>query len=237
MGRPTRKQQTQNLREAIKSTAWKEISDKGAPSLSLRAIARDLNITAPAIYNYFSRRDDLVTALIVDAFTSLGESQKESIESISANKLEARLTALGLAYRDWAINYPQRYQLIFGTPIPGYEAPEDVTLPAAAWALVPLIETLQGFYDAGKLRTERLAKLTPALRSMLVAWGEFIGESGSQAHIEVLYLAFVIWSRVHGLVTLEIGHQNPYFIIDPGEVFRREIKNIRFQYLDRSENV
>ncbi len=237
MGRPTLKQQTQNLHEVIKTTAWNEITDKGAPSLSLRAIARDLKITAPAIYNYFPRRDDLVTALIVDAFTSLGKSQMESIESISASKLEARLTALGLAYRDWAINYPQRYQLIFGTPIPGYEAPEDVTLPAAAWALVPLIETLQGLYDGGKLRTERLAKLTPALKSMLVAWREFVNESGSQVHIEVLYLAFVIWSRVHGLVTLEIGHQNPSFIIDPGEVFRREIENIQFQYLDRSKNV
>ena len=144
---------------------------------------------------------------------------------------------MGLAYRDWAMRYPQRYQLIFGTPIPGYEAPADVTLPAAVWSLVPLTETLQGLYETGKLRTERLARLTPALKSMLAAWQEFVSGSGRQAHIEVLYLAFVIWSRVHGLVTLEIGHQNPSFITDPGEVFRREIEDIKIQYLDRSKNV
>lgn len=231
MVRPIKKKQIPNLQEAIKETAWKQIAEYGAPALSLRAIARDLKITAPAIYNYFPSRDDLVTALIVDAFTSLGDSQKAAIQSIPANKPEARFTALGLAYRDWAIQYQQRYQLIFGTPIPGYEAPADVTLPAAAWALVPLIETIQALYDTDKLRVENLAKLTPMLKSMMEAWQGFVSQSGMQVHIEVLYLALVVWSRVHGLVTLELGHQNPSFITDPGEIFRREIASIRLQYL------
>ncbi len=231
MVRPIKQKQIHNLQEAIKQTAWKQIAEFGAPALSLRAIARELNITAPAIYNYFPSRDDLVTALIVDAFTSLGDSQKDSIKSISANRPQTRLSTLGLAYRDWALIYPQRYQLIFGTPIPGYEAPADVTLPVAAWALIPLIEALQALYNADKLRAENLAKLTPALKSMLGAWQEFVKESGTEAHIEVLYLAFVIWSRVHGLVTLELGHQTPSFITDPGEIFRREIETIQKQYL------
>ena len=231
MVRPTLKKQIPNLQEAIKEAAWKQIANEGAPALSLRAIARKLKITAPAIYNYFPSRDDLVTALIVDAFTSLADSQRQSIESISASKLELRLSTLGLAYRDWAIQYQQRYQLIFGTPIPGYEAPADMTLPAAAWALVPLIETLQALLDADKLRVEKLAKLTPALKSMLEAWRKFVSEKGNDVNVEVLYLAHVIWSRVHGLVMLEIGHQNPSPITDPGEIFRREIENIRVQYL------
>src|SRR5689334_19962303 len=113
MVRPTRKKQIQNLQEVIKETAWKQIASEGAPALSLRAIARELNITAPAIYNYFPSRDDLVTALIVDAFTSLGDSQKDSIQSIPANRLQVSLFTLGVAYRDWALTYPQRYQLIF----------------------------------------------------------------------------------------------------------------------------
>jgi AcrR family transcriptional regulator len=231
MVRPTLKQQIPNLREAIKESAWKHIAEEGAPALSLRAIARDLKITAPAIYNYFPRRDDLVTALIVDAFTSLAESQKATLESIPANNLEKRLSALGLAYREWAIQYEQRYQLIFGTPIPGYQAPADITTPAAAWALVPLIETLQALYDADKLRVERLPKLTPALKPLIEAWRDFVNENGTDVHIEVLYLSYVIWAHVHGLVTLELGHQTPSFITDPGEVFRREIENIRIQYV------
>jgi AcrR family transcriptional regulator len=231
MVRPTHKQRIPNLQEAIKDTAWKQIAECGAPELSLRAIARELNITAPAIYNYFPRRDDLVTALILDAFTSLAESQKKSIESIPAAKPEIRLATLGLAYRDWALQYQQRYQLIFGTPIPGYVGPEDITTPAAAWALVPLIETLQALYEAGKLQVKKLPKVTPALKSMLEEWRGFVSQSAPGVHIEVLYLTLVIWSRVHGLVSIEIGHQNPTFISDPGEIFRREIRNILIQYL------
>lgn len=225
--RPKLSEQHPDLQAAIKETAWKQIGEKGAPALSLRAIARELNITAPAIYNYFPRRDDLVTALIVDAFTSLGESQKDSLNDLSEEDLEARLTTLGLAYRNWAIAYPQRYQLIFGTPIPGYKAPSDITTPAAAWSLTPLIETLQTIYAAGRLRADRFAKMTPELKSMLEAWSQFTGG----IHIEVLYSALVIWSRVHGLVSMEIGNQMPSFITDPGEIYRHEIKTIENQLI------
>jgi AcrR family transcriptional regulator len=226
--RPKRNQEHTHLQVAIKESAWKHIAESGAPALSLRAIARNLGITAPAIYNYYLDRDALVTALIVDAFTSLGQSQKEAIQELPPDDSLARVTALGLAYRDWAIIYPQRYQLIFGTPIPGYQAPEDITLPAAAWALLPLIETLQAIFLAGRLRIDQCAPRAPALTSMLEAWSQFAGGND----VEVLYAALVIWSRVHGLVTMEIGRQMPSFITDPGEVFRREIGNIKIQYIN-----
>ena len=226
MVRPKRTEQI-DLQQAIKEAAWQQIAEEGAPALSLRGIARQLGITAPAIYNYYPRRDDLVTALIVDAFTSLGNSQKAALEALPEDALGERLATLGMAYRTWAVAYPQRYQLIFGTPIPGYHAPADITLPAAAWALTPLIHTLQAAYQDGQLKTEELSSLTPELLSMLEAWQQFEGGD----HIEVLYLALVIWSRVHGLTSMEIGQQMPSFITDPGEVFRREVAHIRNQYL------
>src|SRR5678816_3405079 len=121
MVRPTRKKQIPNLQEVIKEEAWSQIAREGAAALSLRAIAREINITAPAIYNYFPDRDALVTALIIDAFTSFGDWQIEASDAISINKYADRLKAIGLAYRNWAHTYPQRYELVFGTPIPGYE--------------------------------------------------------------------------------------------------------------------
>ena len=227
MVRPIKKKQIPNLRDAIKETAWKQIAETGAAALSLRAIARELKITAPAIYNYFPRRDDLVTALIVDAYNSLADSQEATEQNFTADNLSGRLTALGLAYREWAVTYPQRYQLIFGTPIPNYHAPEEATLPAAARALIPLTRAIQEIASAGNLRTERLAKMSAKLKSMLAAWQKF--EGGSD--LEVLYLAWVIWSRVHGLVMLEITSQIPSFFDVPSELFRREMNNILLQYL------
>ena len=123
MVRPTKKKQIANLQEAIKETAWKQIAEFGAPALSLRAIARELKISAPAIYNYFPDRDALVTALVIDAFTSFGDSQITARDSLPEEDLIGRFRAIGVAYRNWAHTYPQRYQLLFGTPIPGYETP------------------------------------------------------------------------------------------------------------------
>src|SRR5512143_1826599 len=146
MVRPVKIKQIPNLQEAIKETAWKQIAQSGAPALSLRAIARELKITAPAIYNYFPDRDALVTALIIDAFTSFGDWQLEARDSVPETDLPGRMYAIGLAYRDWAHTFPQRYQLIFGTPIPGYQAPLEQTFPASARspsALLSVVEALR----------------------------------------------------------------------------------------------
>jgi AcrR family transcriptional regulator len=226
MVRPKKKNQIANLPEAIKDVAWKQIARKGAAGLSLRAIARELGITAPAIYNHYYRRDDLVTALIVDAFTSLGQSQRNAVKDLPATDMEGRFTALGITYRDWAVTYPQRYQLIFGTPLPNYKAPEEITLPAASAALVPLVETIQAFFDAHRLRLDRVSSMSSELERMLVTWQTIAEGIG----LEVLYIALVTWSRVHGLVSMEIGNQFPSYITDPSEVFYREINNMVIQY-------
>ncbi len=126
------------------------------------------------------------------------------------------------------MKYPQRYHLIFGTPIPGYHAPAEITLPAAAGSLIPLMGVLDAGFQTGKLKVDNLAPKTPALNSMLDNWKQNIQGPDT----EVLYLALVIASRVHGLVSMEIGEQMPGFIVDPGEVYHREVENILYQYLE-----
>lgn len=215
------------LPEAIRQMAWKQMAETGAAGLSLRAIARALGVTAPAIYNYYPRRDDLVTALIVEAYTGLADSQHRALAGQPLADPLACLLALGRDYRAWAVGHPQHYQLIFGTPIPGYVAPADITQPAAAQALTPLITALQAAHTAGRLRVERLAPAEPSLRAGLAAWRQ----AADGAEPEALYLALSIWSRVHGLVMLEIGAQLPGFFSEPGAVFERELQTLAAQYL------
>jgi AcrR family transcriptional regulator len=222
MVRPKRSLQKSGLDEEIKSVAWQQIAEFGAADLSLRRIARALGIAAPSIYHYYGSRDDLVTALILDAFNSLGKALKDSVASSPADDPSARLTSLGFVYRQWAISQPQRYQLIFGTPIPGYAAPEERTLPAATAGFAPLTSMLQEAFTAGRLRVERLAPLSPTLKSMLEAWKQ----SQEGVDIEVLYMALVFWSRAHGLMMFEINGQYPSFITDANEVYAREMNQI-----------
>jgi AcrR family transcriptional regulator len=227
MARPKRPTSQLDLQGAIKATAWQQIAEFGAPALSLRAIARALGITAPAIYNYYSRRDDLVTALIIDAYTSFGISQLAARDAIPADDLEGRLRAIGLAYRQWAITHPQHYQLIFGTPIPGYTPPIEQVLPAGARSLRALASVIEALRVAGRLRAEAIPQITAGYESKFELWKQH----GDEADLLSLSVAILIWSRVHGLVSLEITGSLPPFGINGDALYQYELATIRQQFI------
>jgi AcrR family transcriptional regulator len=227
MVRPLRKKQIPKLQEAIKETAWQQIAEYGAPALSLRAIARELKITAPAIYNYFPDRDALVTALIIDAYTSFGDWQLEARDSISTGDFLGRLKAIGLAYRNWAHTYPQRYQLIFGTPIPGYEAPREKTFPASARSISALFSVVEEIRAAGKLNGEAFPAVRKDYKVHYEEWKRYVGE----VHPDSLFAAMMIWSRVHGIVSLEIQGNLPPFGSKGDGLYLFELASVASQFI------
>lgn len=227
MARPIRNKQIPHLQEAIKEAAWKQIAEFGAPALSLRAIARELKITAPAIYNYFPDRDALVTALIIDAFTSFGDWQIAARDSISEYDHQGRMKAIGLAYRNWAHTFPQRYQLIFGTPIPGYEGPIEKILPSSARSLSALVSVVEGLRVAGKLNVETFPKVKAEYKLSFEMWKTH----GGEADILSLSVAMVIWSRVHGIVSLEIQGNLPPFGAKGDALYLYELASIGRQFI------
>jgi AcrR family transcriptional regulator len=227
MVRPIKKKQIPNLQEAIKEMAWRQITESGAPALSLRAIARELKITAPAIYNYFPDRDALVTALIIDAFTSFGDWQLEARDSVPEEDLLGRMNAIGLAYRDWAHAFPQRYQLIFGMPIPGYKGPMEKIFPSAARSLSALVSVVEGLRVAGKLKVDSFPKVRSDYKVSFEMWKTY----GGNAEILSLSVAMLIWSRVHGIVSLEIQGNLPPFGPKGDALYRFELTSISQQFI------
>lgn len=227
MVRPVKKKQIPHLQEAIKETAWKQIAEFGAPALSLRAIARELKITAPAIYNYFPSRDDLVTALIIDAYTSFGDCQFAARDAVPEGATVELLRAIGMAYRQWAVEYPQRYQLIFGTPIPGYEAPFMEVLPSAARSLSALVSVMDDLRERDMLRAEGFPSVQPGYETQFEIWKSYAGNYD----IFSLLVAMIVWSRVHGLVSLEIAGNMPPFGVDGAALYQYEIESIIRQFV------
>jgi AcrR family transcriptional regulator len=227
MVRPTRKKQIPHLQEVIKEAAWSQIAREGAAALSLRAIARDLNITAPAIYNYFPDRDALVTALIIDAFTSFGDWQLKARDTVPQDDLAGRMSAIGLAYRDWAHTFPQRYQLIFGTPIPGYEGPLEKIFPSSARSLSALVSVVEGLRLVGKLNVNTFPKVKSDYKVSFEAWKTY----GGNADILSLSVAMIIWARVHGIVSLEIQGNLPPFGPKGDALYRYELQSIYEQFI------
>lgn len=228
MVRPTLKKQIPNLQEAIKDAAWKQIAEFGASALSLRAIARELKITAPAIYNYFPDRDALVTALIYDAYLTFGDAQIAARDSVPESDLEGRLMVTGRAYRKWALKYPQRFRLIFGTPIPGYSAPYETTFPVAARSLAVLVHVMEALRVAGKLKVKfDDVTLNADEKMQFEYWKQF----GTQSEPASFFAAVWIWLRVHGLVTVEVDGGMPPFGPSSEQYYERELQAIKEQFV------
>ncbi|MCB0963010.1 MAG: TetR/AcrR family transcriptional regulator [Acidimicrobiales bacterium] len=109
--------------EEVKRLAMAQVAAGGIHSLSMNAIARELGVTGPALYRYVAGRDELVTLLLVDTYTEFATTLEEA--AAGDDEPRDRLRAVGVAYRRWALAHPERFDLLFGTPLPDYEAPEQ----------------------------------------------------------------------------------------------------------------
>ncbi len=213
---PTRREeQRQETYEEILQTARKQIGEQGAPNLSLRAIAREMGMTAPALYRYFENRDALVTVLIQLAYQSLTEALVAAREAHVEESSAAQLMAVGRAYRDWGLAHPEDYALIFGTPIPGYEAPPESTVPLARTSLGVLIEVL----IEGQARGEfSLPETNPQLNAGFVTYAPIVA-----THADALHVALRLWRMVHGHTSLELFNHFDMLLQDPAELFELEL--------------
>jgi AcrR family transcriptional regulator len=119
------------LTREITEEARRQLAAAGAQGLSLRAVARELGMVSSALYRYFPSRDDLLTALIIDAYDAIGDVTESAIAAVSAERPRERWAAACHAIREWARAHPHEYALLYGSPVPGYRAPQSTVAPAA----------------------------------------------------------------------------------------------------------
>src|SRR5688572_13031102 len=118
------------MRTEILDAAREQVATQGVGNLSLRAVARELDMASSAVYRYFENRDVLLTALIVDAYDSLGEAVERAEAAVPRADLPGRWAAIARTVRSWALEHPSLYALVYGSPVPGYAAPPDTIGPA-----------------------------------------------------------------------------------------------------------
>lgn len=184
--------------EEIKATAWKQIGELGAASLSLRAIAREIGMTAPGLYRYYKDRDALVTALLMDAFSSFTASLEAGRDTCAFTDHVGRFRGMCQAYFQWAMENPQRYMLLFGTPIQGYLFAEELG-PVAQRSFLVLQGVIGEAFVAGKIKGE-VADLK--LPTRLKVQYEALGKFGMPYTGQVTQLALSTWSMIHGMTSL-----------------------------------
>jgi AcrR family transcriptional regulator len=206
----------------VKTTARRLMAEGGTAGLSLRAIARRLEVTAPAIYNYFHRLEDLITALVVDSYTSLAHAMEATESENAAGDVHDRLCALCATYRAWALAHPVEFELISGRPFPGYRASEEVCLPLGRRPFLGIFRCFVEAHRTGRLSIpEEYRTLPPGMVAGIAAWRR---ESGNEMPDGLLALLVSGWARIHGMVLLEMhGHTRP-LLGDPAEFYRLEIE-------------
>ena len=203
----------------IREVARRQLAVTGAAALSLRAVAREMGLTAPALYRYYDDRDALLTALIVDGYTSLCEQLEAARDA--APDPAGRIAAMSLAYRQWAVTHPHEFALVFGSPVPGYAAPEDGPTHEAGMRFgAVFLDVFAEVHATTDFPLPPADHRTPALDTALSAWKD--GPSPLPSGAMQVFLS--CWARLHGMITLEVfGHLHWVRLPGPDDLFRAEV--------------
>lgn len=193
------------LTREIKDAARRQLAVEGADRLSLRAVARELEMVPSALYRYFPSRDELLTALIIEAYDALGDEAERAIARLPAADLLGRWSEMCRAVRRWAVEHPHEFALVYGSPVPGYRAPLDTIAPASrVYSL--LLGLVRDGYHAGRLAaTPAAAPLTPGLSDDISRLSALLDLPDVPP--TVLTRAITAWTQLVGSVSLEVfGH-------------------------------
>jgi AcrR family transcriptional regulator len=191
------------LTEQIKTVARRQLAEVGSAGLSLRAVARELGMVSSAVYRYFPSRDELLTALIVDAYTAVGAHATTAEAGIRRADLAGRWLAVCRATRGWATENPHEYALIFGSPVPGYRAPVDTIDPAARIPFL-LLAILTDAAAAGRTPDGPRTAIPRTLHADLKRLRD---EAAPGLNDRYLARAVLAWSQLIGLINFELfGH-------------------------------
>jgi AcrR family transcriptional regulator len=200
----------------VKQAALAQLAQAGPGGISISAIGKQLGVSGPALYRYFASRDELLTELVIDAYHDLADALTAATSHVSNPGPRAKLEALARAYRSWALAQPHRYQLLFGSPLPDYDAHAQRLIEAAQQAMNLLLDILGGVQDRAAIPPQPLA-------SQLAAWVQPHHPGIDPA---TALHAVLTWSRLHGIVSLEITGNFASIGLDPGQLFETQLATL-----------
>lgn len=197
-----------------KRIALEQLAEQGVGGISVNAIAKRMGVTGPALYRYFKGRDDLLNELVRDAWHDLADAVEAGVAASAGAEPPDRVRAFGEAFRSWAVAQPHRYLLLFGTPLPGYHAPPD-TVTAAHRTMSAFLGVLP---RAGNTTGES------TLDGQLAAWADSRGEGDVPP--AALLTGLRGFTRLHGVLSLEVSGQFGPMGIDPALLYRAEVESL-----------
>jgi AcrR family transcriptional regulator len=197
--------------------------EHGAAGLSLRAIARDLGMVSSAVYRYVSSRDELLTLLLVDAYSDLADAVDQARESSETpgDQWGDDVLAIARAARRWAVAHPAHWALLYGSPVPGYHAPPERTVGVGTRVVGALFDAIAAGIATGDIRLTNDVVPQP----MSSDFERIRQEFGFPGDDHVIAKCFLLWAGVVGAVSLEVfGQYGADTLTDPAAVFDTQLR-------------
>ncbi|KWX56613.1 TetR/AcrR family transcriptional regulator [Mycobacterium sp. NAZ190054] len=191
----------------------------GAAGLSLRAIARDLGMVSSAVYRYVASRDELLTLLLVDAYTDLADAVDRARDTATGG-WRGRLAAMARAAREWAVAQPACWALLYGSPVPGYHAPREKTVGPGTRVVGSLLAVVAAGIAAGDIPSTDAAAAQPLSGDFARLREEFGFEAGDG----VVARSMVLWAGLIGAISLEVfGQYGADTFTEPAALFDTQV--------------
>lgn len=217
MGR--RQDARDRIEQRIVELGREQLITVGAAGLSVRAIARDLGMVSSAVYRYVASRDELLTLLLVDAYTDLADTV-DTARASGGHAWTEQLRAIAHAIRRWAVEQPASWALLYGSPVPGYHAPAELTVGPGTRVIGTLFAAVACGIAADDVTASTLhvaAPLAGDFDGIRAEFG-FTGDDGAMAR------SLLAWAALVGAVSLEVfGQYGADTLTDPAAAFDLQV--------------
>jgi AcrR family transcriptional regulator len=215
-----RREARERIEAQIVELGRRHLIEHGAAGLSLRAIARDLGMVSSAVYRYVASRDELLTLLLVDAYSELADTVDRAREAVP-EVWSDDVVAIAHAARRWAIAHPARWALLYGSPVPGYHAPAEQTVGPGTRVVRALFDAVAAGIATGDIMLTNC----PAQQPISSDFERLRQEFGFPGDDPVTAKCFAVWAGVVGAISLEVfGQYGSDTLTDPEAVFHTQVR-------------
>lgn len=213
--RGVRAENRERLESEIVRLGRAQLAQVGPAALSLRAVARELGMASSAVYRYVPSRDALLTRLIVESYDSLGQAVEEAEAVVDRSDLAGRWHAVGTTLRRWALAHPHDWALLYGTPVPGYDAPAEQTGPAGTRVTSLLIGLLVDIAGSGRAATPHRAEPADEAEQLARTVLGQLGLDEQQLPPALVLAGLAAWTLLVGAVSSEVFEQQGPQLVGP----------------------
>jgi AcrR family transcriptional regulator len=215
-----RQESREQIEARIVELGRRQLVDRGAGGLSVRAIARDLGMVSSGVYRYLSSRDELLTLLLVDAYSDLADAVDRARETVG-DLWSDDVIAIARAARRWALAHPAGWALLYGSPVPGYHAPAERTVPVGTRVVGAFLDAVAAGIATGDIRLTNDVAPQP----MSSDFERLRQEFGFPGDDRVVAKCFLLWAGVLGAINLEVfGQYGADTLTDPAAVFDAQVR-------------